>query len=76
LGAISFTAKELADEVAKRIPLESTFVPDFHQAIADSWPQSVDDSVARQDWGWQHEFDLPKMTDTMIAALRVKLGMN
>jgi nucleoside-diphosphate-sugar epimerase len=76
LGAVSFTARELADEVAKRIPLEATFVPDFHQAIADSWPQSVDDSVARQDWGWQHEFDLPKMTDAMIAALKVKFGMN
>ncbi len=75
LGAISFTAKELEDEVRRHIPnLKATYKPDHRQKIADSWPMSIDDSKARQDWGWQHEFDLPKMTEDMIANLKKKFG--
>lgn len=73
LGAISFTAKQLAEEVKKHIPLVDSYVPDHRQKIADSWPDSVDDSVARADWGWQHEFDLSKMTAVMIEKLQSKL---
>lgn len=75
LAAISFTAEELAKEINKHIKVKVTYTPDFHQKIADSWPQSIDDSVARRDWGWKHEFTLSKMTVTMIKNLKVKFGM-
>jgi nucleoside-diphosphate-sugar epimerase len=75
LAAISFSAQELADEIKKRIPKFScTFKPDARQKIADSWPQSIDDSAARKDWGWKHEYDLQKMTDDMLANLRKKFA--
>lgn len=71
LAAISFSAKELADEVARLIPgFTCTYVPDQRQKIADSWPKSIDDSQARRDWGWRHEYDLPKMASDMVANLR------
>lgn len=75
-GAINFTPKEIADEIKKLYPdFVCTFDPDpVKQAIAESWPQSVDDSEARNDWGWKPEFDLPKMTATMIEGLKRKLG--
>lgn len=73
LAAISFTAEELAKEINTRMPVTVTYKPDFHQAIADSWPQSIDDTVARHDWGWNHEFTLPKMTTVMIDELKKKL---
>lgn len=75
LAAISFTAKELADEINKHITVAVTYKSDFHQAIADSWPESIDDSVARKDWGWNHVYTLPKMTEIMIDNLRTKFGM-
>lgn len=74
LAAISFTAAELAEEINKHIKVDVTYNPDHRQQIADSWPQSIDDSVARTDWGWQHEFDLPKMTEEMISQLQIKFG--
>lgn len=74
LSAISFSPKEIANEVKKHIPeFEISYAPDHRQAIADSWPASIDDSNARADWGWQHEFDLPKMTEVMLKNLREKL---
>ena len=73
LAAISFTAEELTQAIKAQIPFEATYVPDFRQSIADSWPTSIDDSIARRDWGWDHTFDLPKMTETMIQNLRKKL---
>jgi nucleoside-diphosphate-sugar epimerase len=73
LAGLSFTVKELADEIKKYYPnFQVTYNPDFRQAIADSWPNSIDDSVARKDWGWQHEFDLSKMTQVMIDGLKGK----
>ena len=48
-----------------------THKPDYRQAIADSWPQSIDDSVARNDWGWKHEYDLQRMTKDMLENLAV-----
>ncbi len=72
LAAISFTAQDLAKEINKHIKVKVTYKSDFHQKIADSWPQSIDDSLARRDWGWRHEFTLAKMTEVMIKNLKVK----
>lgn len=76
LAALSFEAQELAAEVKKHIPnLKVTYKPDKRQKIADSWPRSIDDSEARKDWGWKHEYDLPKLTKTIVENLRIKFGM-
>jgi nucleoside-diphosphate-sugar epimerase len=70
LAAMSFTPTEIAAEIKKHIPeLEVTYNPDFRQKIADSWPASIDDSRAREDWGWNHEFDLETMTNEMLKNL-------
>lgn len=67
LAAISFTPEILAANISKHLPdFKISYDPDFRQAIASSWPSSIDDSSARQDWGWDHEFDLDKMTETML----------
>ena len=67
LAAISFTPEILAANISKHLPdFKISYDPDFRQAIAASWPSSIDDSLARQDWGWDHEFDLDKMTETML----------
>jgi nucleoside-diphosphate-sugar epimerase len=69
--AMSFSAGELAAEIKKHIPeFQVAYEPDFRQAIADSWPQSIDDSVAREEWGWNPEFDLAKMTEDMLGVLK------
>jgi nucleoside-diphosphate-sugar epimerase len=68
--AMSFSAGELAAEIRKRMPsFICEFRPDFRQAIADSWPASVDDSAARREWGWKPSYDLARMTDDMLAVL-------
>jgi len=73
LGAMSFSAGELAAEIKKHIPsFEVVYKPDFRQAIADSWPRSVDDSCARQEWGWKPSYDLATMTKDMIEKLRAR----
>lgn len=67
LAAINFTPEVLANEIKKHLKdFEISYEPDFRQAIADSWPSSIDDSRAREDWGWDHEYDLEKMTETML----------
>jgi len=74
LGGISFTPKEITDEIKKYIPeLDVSYKPDFRQEIAESWPRSISDVAAQQDWGWKHEFDLGKMTKVMIDNIREKL---
>jgi len=75
-GAINFTPQELVTEIQKIEPsFVCTYDPDpVKQRIADSWPQSVDDSVARRDWGWKPRYDLPKMTRVMIDELKKKIG--
>lgn len=71
VSAISFSPKEIAAEIKKHIPeFAIEYSPDYRQAIADSWPQSIDDSVARNDWGWKHEYDLSRMTADMFANLK------
>ena len=71
LSAISFTPKEIAEEIKKYIPdFTITYKPDFRQDIADSWPQIIDDSHARKDWGWEHKFDLATMTKDIVESLK------
>jgi nucleoside-diphosphate-sugar epimerase len=75
LGGISFDPKEIAAEIKKHIPeFEITYKPDFRQKIAESWPASIDDSVARRDWGCSYEYDLPKMTKVMLLEIKKKIG--
>ena len=75
LGGLSFTPKELAEEIKKEMPdFEIDYQPDFRQAIADSWPASIDDSIAKKDWGLTYDFDISAMTKDMLKNLKVKLG--
>lgn len=70
LAAMSFTPKQLAEEIATHYPAFTiTYTPDFRQKIADSWPASIDDSAAREDWGWRNNFDLKSMTTEMFKNL-------
>ncbi|GAB4022454.1 NAD-dependent epimerase/dehydratase family protein [Spirosoma migulaei] len=70
LAGMSFTPADLTAAIQAYFPaFDTQYKPDFRQAIADSWPKSIDDSVARQDWGWKPAFDLPKMTTEMITNL-------
>jgi len=71
VGAMSFSAGELSAEIRRHIPeFECTFMPDARQQIADSWPQTVDDRAAREEWGWKPAFDLAAMTEDMLSRLR------
>lgn len=73
ISAMSFSPKEIAAAIQKHIPgFSITYKPDYRQAIADSWPQSIDDSVARKDWGWKQEYDLEKMVGDMVGNLNRK----
>lgn len=77
LSAISFTPQQIAESIKNRITdFEISYEPDFRQAIADSWPASIDDSSAREDWGWKNDFDMDSMTDTMLENLSKKLVSN
>ena len=71
LSGMSFSPSEIASEVKKHIPeFDMSYKPDYRQKIANSWPQSIDDSVARNDWGWKHDYDLQKMTADMFNNLK------
>lgn len=71
LSAIDFTPQEIATEIQKSIPnFTISYDPDFRQKIADSWPQTIDDSHARNDWNWSHKFDLTSMTKDIIKNLK------
>jgi nucleoside-diphosphate-sugar epimerase len=73
VGSMSFSAGELAAAIRKYIPeFECTYEPDFRQAIADSWPQSIDDGAAREEWGWEPAYDLDGMTQDMLEKLRAR----
>lgn len=67
LGGISFTPAQLADEIRKQLPeFKIDYAPDFRQKIADSWPGSIDDSEAKNDWNWQEKYDLVALVDVML----------
>lgn len=71
ITAVSFSAAELVAELQKHLPhFTCRYIPDFRQAIADSWPSVIDDSKARADWGWHHTYTLPAIVEDML----VKLG--
>jgi nucleoside-diphosphate-sugar epimerase len=75
LSSMSFSPKEISAEIKKHIPsFQVSYHPDYRQAIADSWPQSIDDAVARNDWGWKHDYDLPQMTEDMLKNLKIELA--
>ncbi|MES2836256.1 MAG: NAD-dependent epimerase/dehydratase family protein [Bacteroidota bacterium] len=71
LAGISFTPKQLASEIKKHIPnFEIAYQPDFRQQIADSWPASINDSYANNDWGWVNKFSFEAMTEDMLKNLK------
>ena len=70
ISAMSFSPKEIAAEIKNHIPeFKINYQPDYRQQIADSWPQSIDDRVARNDWGWKEDYDLPAMVKDMFENL-------
>ncbi len=70
VSAISFSPTEIVESIQKHIPdFKASYNPDFRQAIADSWPDSIDDSVARNDWGWEPAYDLDTMTSDILKNL-------
>lgn len=71
ISAISFSPADIASSIKKHIPeFKIKYKPDYRQAIADSWPQSIDDSVARKDWNWKPEYDLEKLTEDMLKNIK------
>jgi nucleoside-diphosphate-sugar epimerase len=71
LAAMSFSPAEIYNEIKKHYPdFKINYKPDFRQKIAESWTESIDDSLARKDWNWKHEFNLPKMVEEMINKLK------
>lgn len=72
LAGMSFSPKEITEEIKKHIPkLQCSHSPDFRQKIADSWVRSVDDSIARKDWGWRPKFNLSMMVSDMLKNLKI-----
>lgn len=73
IGGLSFTPGQLAAEIKKHLPaFEIKYKPDFRQAIADSWPQTIDDFDSKNDWGYAHSYSLEKMTEIMIQEISTK----
>jgi nucleoside-diphosphate-sugar epimerase len=74
LAAMSFSPEEIGTEIKQHIPgFHISYAPDYRQDIANSWPQSIDDSVARNDWGWKPEYNLSRMTADMLDNLENKI---
>lgn len=75
VAGMSFNPKGLSDEIKKHMPeFTISYKPDFRQAIADSWPASIDDSVAKADWGLKYNYDIQSLTETMLREVKVKVG--
>lgn len=73
LAGTSFSPKEIAIEIGKKLPgFQISYNPDFRQQIADSWPASIDDAQAKEDWGWKPQFDLLGITSDMLHHLKQK----
>jgi nucleoside-diphosphate-sugar epimerase len=71
LSSMSFSPEEMGAEIKKYVPgFTINYEPDYRQAIADSWPQSIDDSVARKDWGWTPEYDISRMSEEMMENMK------
>lgn len=71
IHAMSFSPTEIAQTIKEQLPdFEISYNPDFRQKIADSWPQSIDDTAARADWNWKHEYDLNRMSQDILANLK------
>jgi len=71
ISGMSFSPKEIAGEIKKHIPeFTIQYIPDYRQQIAESWPQSIDDSVARSDWKWKPEYNLESMTKEMLKNIK------
>ena len=71
LAGFSFDPAEISESIKKHIPeFEISYEPDFRQQIADGWPASIDDSVARNDWGWKNDFGMDEMTQDMLKNLK------
>ncbi len=71
VGGISFNPKQLTEEIKRHIPdFTISYKTDYRQQIADSWPASMDDSAARADWNWQHQYGLTEMVDEMMVNLK------
>lgn len=71
LSGMSFSPREISEEIKKHIPsFTISYEPDYRQQIADGWPQSIDDTAAREQWGWKPEYDLEKMTTDMLKNLK------
>lgn len=70
LSGMSFSPKEITSAIQKHKPsFETNYNPDYRQAIAESWPQSIDDKVAQSDWGWSADYDLERMVTDMLENL-------
>ena len=75
IAAVSFSAEELVAEIQKHLPaFTCVYEPDFRQAIADTWPMEIDDSPARRDWGWQHQYDLAYVVQDMLDKLSERVS--
>ena len=71
VSGMSFSPKEIAASIQQHIPdFSISYKPDYRQNIANSWPQSIDDSVARNDWGWKQDYNLASMTADMLLNLK------
>ena len=73
LAGMNFTPAQMAQSITKHIPdFKISYAPDFRQDIADSWPSSIDDSLAKEQWGWQPKFNLDQTTKEMLKNLKKK----
>jgi len=71
MGGFSFTPEQLVKSIRTFMPeAEVTYSPDERQKIAETWPMSIDDSLARRDWGWSHHYDIEKTTQTMLRLVK------
>jgi nucleoside-diphosphate-sugar epimerase len=77
LGGMSVTPREIHAEILKQMPdFKITYSPDFRQTIAETWPQSIDDSISRRDWGCSYKYTLESMTEIMLEEISKKLNLS